>query len=445
MKCIALLLVAVFTTGCAQVKVLKANTVQDQEGIPFYLPRPYVQVFEPFVINSQAELAAGVVSPDEKFLLIDASANLARLGIIPQSAIGKDGAVPLGSVRRMAEASSGTGRPEGNSSTVNAKAGPGARDGNAPPAPNPPTDASAPPPGADAKPVGNFNVSVTNTSAIFPPTLGRRYFDVIWLPDFDEKYTVQATPGLGNTSIGITMTQGWGLYGLDARVDNSALVKPLLDFYASSLDALSKLARSNIAPSGPQGRAGSTLPGENERELVANTRVTVKVTKVHVVAPGLYPILKPTELTAAEHAGRNGAAPGLLLPRNPYMNIGFHTYEVIVIEAAKPAGDTPMNLQHYFDAETPPAPAQRHGGPALSTNEEPFEPATFEATINEALKQRADKTKHYQIHGSALDGRTLNTTVSSVGSGPEPPESKDDLKTYLRNLAKGRFDNVVFK
>ena len=62
------------------------------------------------------------------------------------------------------------------------------------------------------------------------------------MPDFDEKYVVQGKAGLGNANIGITMTQGWACAGLDAHIDNSALVKPLLDLYSTSLDALGKLA-----------------------------------------------------------------------------------------------------------------------------------------------------------------------------------------------------------
>ena len=39
--------------GCASVNVVKVTGDPQPEGIPFYLPRPYVQVFEPFVIGSK--------------------------------------------------------------------------------------------------------------------------------------------------------------------------------------------------------------------------------------------------------------------------------------------------------------------------------------------------------------------------------------------------------
>ena len=40
--------------GCASVKIMKVTNGQPTEGVPFYLPRPYVQVYEPFVVSSQA-------------------------------------------------------------------------------------------------------------------------------------------------------------------------------------------------------------------------------------------------------------------------------------------------------------------------------------------------------------------------------------------------------
>ena len=68
------------------------------------------------------------------------------------------------------------------------------------------------------------------------------------MPDSDEKYVVRSTAGLGRAEIGITMTQGWGLYGLNARIDNSGIAKPMLDFFSSVFGALGKLASSKITP-----------------------------------------------------------------------------------------------------------------------------------------------------------------------------------------------------
>ena len=60
-----ILLSAVALAGCASVNVIKVKSGEAQpEGVPFYMPRPYVQVFEPFVIGSKAYLVAGKLSSD---------------------------------------------------------------------------------------------------------------------------------------------------------------------------------------------------------------------------------------------------------------------------------------------------------------------------------------------------------------------------------------------
>ena len=56
-------------TSCSSVQVIKVTGNTQPEGIPFYLPRPYVQVFEPFVIGSKAYLVSGKLSPNGKYLL----------------------------------------------------------------------------------------------------------------------------------------------------------------------------------------------------------------------------------------------------------------------------------------------------------------------------------------------------------------------------------------
>ena len=347
--------------GCASVHVIKVtDSSQQPEGIPFYLPRPYVQVFEPFVIGSKTFLASGKLSPDGKYLLIDNA--VGGLDGVLVSDVSQDG---------QARVAVNTIRKANSTPSINALGG-NAQGETEAPAPTPAASAPAPKNGAStpdagttaptgSQPVGNYNVSVTNTSSVFPPSLGRKFFDIVWMPDFDEKYVVQGRPGLGDTNIGVTMTQGWGLYGLDAKVDNSALVKPLLDFYSTSLGALSSLAKSKIFPAGVL--AGGGAQGAIEiATLPASTRVTIKVTRVQVVAPGMYPILKPSETavvteTADNRESRLGSRH---IPLRPYTNIAFNTYEVVVVEAAKPAGDTPMNLQHYFES------VGSDGGPVAS-------------------------------------------------------------------------------
>src|SRR5437016_1705056 len=70
--------------GCASVRVQKVPTptqyghwtddmqrrADEMRGIRFYLPRPFVNVFESFPIRTDVYLADGVVSADGKYVLI---------------------------------------------------------------------------------------------------------------------------------------------------------------------------------------------------------------------------------------------------------------------------------------------------------------------------------------------------------------------------------------
>ena len=285
---------AVGLAGCSSVSILKVTGDTQPEGIPFYLPRPYVQVFEPFVIGSKAYLVSGKLSPDGKYLLIDNVTDQNSLDGLFRSDLTQERAtkVPVNVIRKAGAAPSTsrlTGGAQGGTETP-AVAAPAASAASAPAAASPASAAASASPAAPtgAQPSGNYNVSVTNTSSLFPPTLGRRFFDIVWMPDFDEKYVVQGKPGLGNANIGVTMTQGWGLYGLDARIDNSAVVKPLLDFYSTGFEALGKLAKSQIFPAGEL-TGGGAQGALEATELPVGARVSIKVTRVQVVAPGLYP------------------------------------------------------------------------------------------------------------------------------------------------------------
>lgn len=415
-----------FLAGCASVKILKVNEGQPQpEGIPFYLPRPYVQVYEPFVISSKVFLSAGQLTPDGQYLLIDnASGNFDGTLVANLS--------KESSVRFPASAVSLV-------SPATLTAGPQAGDAGAQP---PATAASAP--GAanssDAKnsaPVGQYNMSVGQSAVPFPSTLGRRFFDVVWMPDFDEKYVIQGQQGLGNATAGVTMVQGWGLHGLDARVDNSAIVRPLLDFYSTGLGALSKLAQSKILPAAaltgaPQaGSDGGGKPAAAASSLVPGTRVSVKVTKVLVAAPGLYPVLKPKETSGEAVADQGTDKARVLIPQRPYTNIAFNVYEVVVVEAAKPSGDTPMNLQRYFDVDrqgntTSPSVAGASGSsPALDA-------ANFTATVNDLLKKEKSADGGFWVVSNVTAATKLSATVTLTGGSQKP--AKYATKASLQQL-----------
>lgn len=429
--------------GCSSVKVLKVGEGPQPEGIPFYMPRPYVQVFEPFVIGSKAYLVSGRVSDDGKYLLIDNVDDRAKLDGLFRSNVGQDAPpqVPLKQILPAGSTPNFNGGPQGSIAPALAESAP-APASSAASAPASAASAAEP---KESQPSGSFDLSVANTSSVFPPSLGRRFFDVVWMPDFEEKYVVQGTPGLGNANIGVTMTQGWGLDGLDARIDNSAIVKPLLDFYSTGLDALSKLAKSKILPAQPLVTGSGGPQGEmEERQVASGARVTIKVTRVQVVAPGLYPILKPKETAAVQEIPASERDLVVRhIPQRPYSNIAFNTYEVAVVEAAKPSGDTPMNLQRYFDPTGPdgtistPEPTSLSNGATGAFNAD-----EFAKNVNALLANRKGSAGEvWKVSDLKKDGSKLMGAVTLNGGSNKPVGLTDkvQLEKFVADQSGSRF------
>lgn len=445
---LAAAMTVLFLAGCASIKVIKVKPDEAVEGIPFYLPRPYVTVFEPFVVASKAYLVGGQLSPDGQYLLID---NVKTdLDGHFQVVHGERMAVPSRLVRRaelsgkLSRKQPKLGGPQGKVDEI--APDPTAAETSATPLPSTPVsegksrdDKTKPPgeatskdkdttnsPGEPTTSVGQFNISVLNSNASFAVTPGRRFFDITWLPDFDEKYVVQGNPGLGNSNIAVTLGQGWSLQGLDAKLDNSAIVKPILDFYKVSMDAYGQLAKGKILPADAISTGGPQGSIQSDRAM-AGIRLSVKVTVVQVAAPGIYPILKPSEKAAAEETrkslGQN--ARNLLLPWQPFTNVAYNTYEVIVVEAARPSGDSPMNLQRYFDPVTMPALPEATVS-AINPSDSPpkITPEILAQNLNEALAERKGDDGGFwrvsNVKSMDTSGKKWSMTATLSG-GRSPP------------------------
>lgn len=342
--------------GCASVSVQKVDPTTGKiveaaaEGQRYYLPRPYVSVFEPFIIDSDVYLARGEMSPDSNYVLLTevptALMDLANAKLI-------SGEQKMGTLRidasKVQVAAPITGTPQAAPAATNTTNSPGAAAPGSN-APDGPAGGSTP-----KKPEvssGLFSYKMANDNSAYAVTPQPRYFNILWLPDFDEQYVVSARGGLGNASVVLGMGQGWSLQTIDATVDNSALTKPLLDFWSGTIGALQKVATARIeAPLAMLAGSPQGAPAVDSRTFAGGTPVTVKVTKVRIVAPGLYPILKPKEMESVSLGDEDRKR--LLVPRPPLTNIAFNTYNVIVIEAARTTGDSALRIQQYVDSTSP--------------------------------------------------------------------------------------------
>ena len=150
-----------------------------------------------------------------------------------------------------------------------------------------------------------------------------------------------------------------------------------------------------------------------------------------LVSVFLFPQSRPKSVILAYRQG--GFAPalestfGLLYScllytsQRPYSNIAFNTYEVAVVEAAKPSGDTPMNLQRYFDPTGPDGTVSTPTAPGLTNDAGAvFNADEFTKNVNALLVSRKGsageiwKVSNLKKEGSKLTGTCLLYTSRCV-------------------------------
>lgn len=403
-------------SGCAKVNVKKVSDLNGPEGLRYYMPRPYVMVHEPFVVASQAFVVDGEMSTDGQYLLIsnwtaDESLSKVLKGVRNRKILAST--VVVAQSVEDGEAQGAEEEPQTNfADTGSQKVGEGK------PAPK----------------GGIRTVSMSNDNAAYAVTPMKRYMDVIWLPDFSEQYAVTGRAGFGNSSIDMSMGQGWSLQGLDIETDNSAVVEPLLGFYQQAIDSLSTVVQTKLGvlpvPTGVNDEAQGAIELGSAASFDGGTPVSIKVTVVRMAAPGLYPILKESEFDAV--AALTNVPDYILVPVPPLTRIAFNSYEVVVIEAAMVAGDSPLRTHQYpAQWDKPYVSGEEISGAGQNPD------ATIKA-LETSLNQGfgGDDSNRWRTKLSwKTDTRTVIATLSKTGT---PPEAEDAAKRSVRRMVENR-------
>lgn len=465
---------ALLCAGCASVNVTKVTpstgiaVAGAAEGIRYYMPRPYISVHEPFIVASEVHLANGEISPDGQYVLItgvaksltsifdglpvdEKSKGMGQMAIRASEvrAVAPPATNPMGGQQSAVDGDRPADPPKSTASAPAAASSAPTQTASAPASP-----ASAPAPVKDS---GILNYKVSNDNAAYAVTPQPRYYSILWLPDFDEQYAVTAKAGLGNAGVTINTGQGWSLQGLDAKVDNSAIAGPLLDFYKSTLGALSKVATAKIgglagAIGGQQSALGGDTGPTAKDTFSGGTKVTLKVTKVRVVAPGLYPILKPGEvkdIDAAITSAGADASKRILRPAPPLTNIAFNTYDVVVIEAARSTGDSALKINQYVDSGNAPVfslPADKPTDKEADSTSESLKAP--ELAINKALKTLTTKSSEYFETKLTFDpaSKIVAKVVRMKGGTPGSEEkipTDEKIKEVIQATAKANGKTIA--
>jgi hypothetical protein len=404
-RSISLALAMLVLAGCASVEVRKVPTpsqyenwsdklqkeADDMEGLRFYLPRPFINVFESFPVSTDVYFVNGKVSPDGRYVIIsDVRADSPFIGLFA-SRLQDDGsyqveideafvqipeqpqtdAATLQSAIEEAAKKAATSKVEESASDAKkaakeskSSAESARRDANR-------ADAASQ---AEAPRTGVSKRAAKNDNGAFAVQPLRGNFDVVYLPDFEEQFVVSSKSGLGNAQFEINLGQGWSLQGFNSLVDNSEINKRVFDLIDTSI-AAAKTAAGAAAPGLPGVPAGGAVlqsaddKGTEGQQLpkLRGVNVTIRVVIVHYAAKGLYPVLKPRELlrqvpstvvidpfesgpvvreadTITDPQIRDAIERHQLdkgrytVPVYPYQYISFNTFRYVAVEALTASG-----------------------------------------------------------------------------------------------------------
>lgn len=411
--------IATMMLGCARVHVQRVDHDEavGPSGIRFYRTRPYVVVNEPFIVDADPYLVDGLLTPDGRYVRL--------INIDPDSGLGAYFASKPTDISVKAE-----------QVVVREPGEDGGEQAEVPTIPREPGPKTVPGDGETQVESGRLNYKVVNDNGAYAVTPMRRYFDILWLPDFEEDYVVEAKSGLGNASTLVALGQGWSLQGVDASVDNSELTKRIFSLYDKSIEIALKVGqRALLGPAGVL--AGGVAPG-GEQALTADavfeggTELSIKVTVVRVVAPGVYPILKPNEVEYLKEDGRlaqlrESFGDSILVPVPPLTVVAYNTYDVIVLEASRADNDSPLRLHQYVLGQEDTTP-----GALPRPEPKPLSEARAEADAD-LKRQEADPESFWELETLTpnTDG-SITAAVLKVGSPTlSEPEIVDSIKAAL--------------
>lgn len=340
--------------GCASVTVRKVPTptqyihwtddmqreADEMQGFRFYLPRPFVNVFESFPVRTDIYFAQGVISPDGAYVLVTKIIPEARFKKLDvegkassdvyhfsdQTALSIPAYYIKSTPSTPAPAQPQSGTPDvaagllsaalnssGGSSSIKLLGSGLSTDavtdllkglGGLTPTKESKPGMGLPPQLEPGEKTGIQTQKTTNDNGLSAYQPMRGNMDIAYLPDFEEQYVISSYAGLGLASVEINYGQGWSLQGFNSIVDNSEINRRIFDLIdtAAALGKGLAFAAAGVPfpvelPAAALQSGLVVLPDDSIKSVSApGTPVTLKIAVVHYAAKGLYPVIKPREL-----------------------------------------------------------------------------------------------------------------------------------------------------
>jgi hypothetical protein len=284
-----------------------------KKGIRYYETRPFVVVHKPFPLESESVLVDGMVSPDGMTFLVTGN-------VQPPFTHYKGGFSALNGRLIMLNPDAEL-RVTGQGDSEEEKPPPASGDKPA----NPPI------PGGDSTAgvqTGRSSLTLTTDNTGIPVISLNQHISLTYLPDYDREYVMSAEGRFGIKKLKLVRGPGGTLLGLNAEVDNGAIINPLMNAYSTVIKAGSEALVAALSPSGAVSAVaqGANPPPAFPEELHGKP-FTFRLHHIKFAAVGLYPMVKPSEVAAYASAANTK----VLQPQVGYQ-IPYRYFELLVAE-----------------------------------------------------------------------------------------------------------------
>ena len=341
-----LALMALTVAGCANIDPIPITDDNrfTATGIRYFESRPFVVVNKPFPLASETALVDARISADGKTILI--SSELKE----PFLHFAEDGALSAASTLILQ-----SDEPVG--ADAQGSAGDSDDDSNGKPSiPTVPDDAHS----TAGEKTGTSSLTLTTDNTGMPIFALNEYLSMNYLPDFEREFVINTEARFGNKDIEMVRGPGGVLLGLNAEVDNSAILGPLMGAYGEVISAGTSALLAAISPGGAAAALaqGAAVVEQVPPEL-RDQRMTLRLHLVKFATVGIYPVVKPSEIEAYTAVACTDVLQPLVGYQIPYRYFKLLIAEPLIV-------DDP--LQNFTIAEGDGSRTENNCAPKLSAS-----------------------------------------------------------------------------
>lgn len=269
-----------FLSGCStEIRSYPvAAGTERQGGVPFFLPKPLIQVREPIEVGrSEALFAVLDIAGLEKFMYelkaesLDAAIdNLKRMLKTKRVDVKEKVSVPFYLKEELKKEKTETGANQSRETEESKK--------------------------CEAAPASEIK---SELKPLYKPSDAEKALTVLWVPDLTREYELLITPSaFASSDLSIKLTDGWRLDSISAKTGDNQLVKELADTLRAVVGAQKDIKVAEIAKeqalklkemetaAKPEAETKSFLT--EGKELQIRVVGYVRKTVIKVIPPGLY-------------------------------------------------------------------------------------------------------------------------------------------------------------